>query len=450
MSGADTKVIHPSRRIRGRVTVPGDKSVSHRVALLSALASGESTVDGFLDSEDCLNTLKAVEALGASISRNGDHVTIRGTGGLFRKPSSVLDMGNSGTGIRLLAGLLAGQGFSAELTGDASLRSRPMRRIQEPLARMGATVELLGDKGCAPVRITGGKLKGIDYVLPVASAQVKSCVLFAGLFAEGRTVVTEPEPTRDHTERMLRAMGMTVEITGLRISVEGSGGKGLNLRPGKWTVPGDFSSAAFWLVAAACREGAEVTIEGVGLNPRRTALLDVLRRMGADIEIGIQKSESRSQKMKEQYGRWEEVGTVTVKGRKLKGTEIGGVEIPNLIDEIPILAVAGALAEGRTVIRDAQELRVKESDRISTMARGLTTVGVQLEEKPDGMIVTGASKISGGMDIDSFDDHRVAMAMSVLALSADAPVGIMKTACVATSYPTFWKHLTTLTGQHVE
>jgi 3-phosphoshikimate 1-carboxyvinyltransferase len=303
---------------------------------------------------------------------------------------------------------------------------------------MGAKLELLGAKGCAPIRISGGNLKGIDYVLPVASAQVKSCILLAGLLAEGPTTVTEPEATRDHTERMLRAMGMKVKTEGKRIALNGSGKDGVRLRAGNWTVPGDFSSAAFWMVAAACREGAEVTIEGVGLNPRRTALLDVLQRMGAIVEV------------KKQDNLWEPIGTVTVKGQRLKGTEVGGEEIPNLIDEIPILAVAGAMADGKTVIRDAAELRVKESDRVATVAKGLAAMGVKVEERPDGMIVSGGSKIKGGVEIDSFDDHRVAMAMSVLALSSHAPVRITKTWCVATSYPTFWKDLQALTGQHVE
>jgi len=430
MSNVDSRVVRPCPRIGGVIRVPGDKSISHRAAMLTGLTSGGSTIERFLLSEDCLNTLRAVEELGASVNRTAAVVRIRGTGGVFTRPTGVLDLGNSGTGMRLLAGLLAGQRFASEMTGDASLRSRPMRRIKEPLELMGAKVELLGENGCAPMRISGGVLRGIEYELPVASAQVKSCILLAGLFADGKTTVIEPRPTRDHTERMLKAAGIPLECDGLRISLKGFGRAGPRFEGRKWTVPGDFSSAAFWMTAAACREGSEVEIEGVGLNPRRTAFIGVLCRMGAEIEV-IAECEKE----------WEPAGTVRVKGGRLNGTEVGGDEISNLIDELPLVGVAGALAEGKTVIKDAGELRVKESDRIATMCAGLSALGVDVEEKPAGMIVRGASRIRGGTEVDSHGDHRIAMALAVLALFADTPVRIVNTACVSTSYPGFWDDL---------
>lgn len=437
MSAMTSVTITPAAGLRGSLRVAGDKSLSHRAGMLCALASGVSTIDGFLASEDCLCTLKAVEQLGATVERQGERVRIRGVGGLFRAPSGPLDMGNSGTGIRLLAGLLAGHPFVSELTGDESLRSRPMRRIAEPLMRMGARVDLLGPNGCAPLRVSGGALHGIEYPLPMASAQVKSCILLAGLFAGTTTTVIEKKPTRDHTERMLRAMGVDIRVDGLRVTCHrtGPGAPALNARD--WVIPSDFSSAAFWMVAAAAWPGAEVELRDVGLNPRRTALLDVLRRMGADVECRLT-GEGSAQA-------WEPCGTVIVRGAALHGVEVGGDEIPNLIDELPVLAVAAALAEGETVVRDAAELRVKESDRIRTTVTGLTAMGVRAEAREDGFRVEGPSRVRGGAEIDSFGDHRIAMAMTVLALRADAPVVIRNVDCVATSYPSFWNDLATLT-----
>ncbi|MDD4871226.1 MAG: 3-phosphoshikimate 1-carboxyvinyltransferase [Kiritimatiellae bacterium] len=445
MIDSDSRVVSPSLEISGTIRVPGDKSISHRVAMLSGLASGESVIEGFLTAEDCINTLRSVEMLGASVSRHGDFVKVVGTGGKFNSPKNILDMGNSGTGMRLLAGLLAGQNFVSEMTGDDSLRSRPMKRIKEPLEMMGAAVELLGRNGCAPVRIRGGNLHAIEYKSPVASAQVKSCVLFAGLFANGTTTVVEPKATRDHTEKVLKGTGVPVKCDGLRISLDGYGSGGPKFNGRKWFVPGDFSSAAFWLVAAAASEGSQVTVENVGLNPRRTALLDVLKRMGAEVEVRGQANEVGNL---EPDINWEPVGTVTVRGRGLKCTEIGGDEIPNLIDELPVVAVAGALADGRTVIRDASELRVKESDRIATMAKGLSALGVKVEEKPDGMIISGKAKIKGGTEVDSKGDHRIAMSMAMLSFFADNPVRIHNVACINTSYPGFWDHLRKLTGSN--
>jgi len=428
--------IHPCRALAGTVRVPGDKSISHRVAMLSCLAIGRSRLTGFLRSEDCLNTLKAVACLGAHVEITPGHIQV--TGRPWTCPRRPLDMGNSGTGLRLLAGLMAGRPWTTELTGDASLRSRPMQRIQAPLEQMGARIELMGAGNCAPIRITGGALRGIAYSMPVASAQVKSCILLAALFAEGETRIEEPLPTRDHTERAFQVMGIPLRTDGNRITIQGYGPHGPNLTPRDWTVPGDFSSAAFWLVAAAVL-GTDVTVMNVGLNPRRTALLNVLKRMGADLKVVPEQDPLAA----------EPSGAITIRGADLCGAEIGGAEIPNLIDELPIAAVAGALARGTTVIRDARELRVKESDRITSMVANLRALGISADEREDGMRVSGGATVRGNVDLDCYGDHRVAMAMAILALRASAPVRIRGVACVNTSYPEFWRHLTLL-GAHVE
>jgi len=433
-------IVHPAQSFGGHLKqMPGDKSISHRVAMLAALAAGETTVKNFLPCEDCVNTLRAMEALGARsfYSDTGDLV-IHGTAGKVLEPAGPLDLGNSGTSLRLLAGLIAGVPIQVEMTGDESLRSRPMIRIKEPLERMGAKIELLGKNNSAPLRIHGGGLKGITYALPMASAQVKSCVLLATLYAEGTTVIIEPRPTRDHTERMLQSLGVPMTIDGLRITLHGFGAKGPTLPAREWQIPGDFSSAAFWLVAAAARPGAQITLDHVGINPRRTALLAVLQRMGAKVTV-----------VPGQNVDAEPVGSISVHGVQLHGTEISGDEIPNLIDELPVLAVAGALAEGETVIRDAAELRVKETDRIAAMAANLRLLGVKVEEREDGMIVHGPTQLKVGGGVRSYGDHRIAMAMAVLALSASEPVCINNIGCVQTSYPGFWNDLKML-GGHVE
>lgn len=434
----ESKTIIPSRSIGGALQVPGDKSISHRVAMLSALASGESTIRGFLMSEDCLHTLRAVEELGAGVVRDGDEIRIRGTAGCLLSPGHPLDMGNSGTGMRLLSGVLAGQPFSCEMTGDESLCSRPMKRIKDPLEQMGARVELLGDDGRPPIRAGGGELRPICYHLPVASAQVKSCVLLAGLAVKGAVQVLEPRACRDHTELMMKAMGANLEVDGTTITLHATGSRGSDLRGRAWCVPGDLSSAAFWIVAAALKEGAELTITNVGLNPRRTALLDVLLRMGADITCRLYEDSADG-------APWEPVGSVEVRGRQLHGTDVCGDEIPNLIDELPLVALAGALAQGTMVIRDAAELRVKESDRIASMAANLRLLGVAVEEADDGMTVQGGAAISGGVTLDSYGDHRIAMAMAIAGLFANDPVQVDNVACVATSYPGFWDDLQTIT-----
>ncbi|MBI2437481.1 MAG: 3-phosphoshikimate 1-carboxyvinyltransferase [Lentisphaerae bacterium] len=435
MNTADQVTIYPCRALAGTVRVPGDKSISHRAALLAALARGRSRLTGFLQSEDCLNTLKALKALGARVEIAPELVQV--TGQPWACPGQPLDLGNSGTLLRLLAGLLAARPWTTELTGDASLCSRPMRRIQAPLELMGARVELTAPRGGAPMRITGGALRGIKYALPEASAQVKSCILLAALFAEGDTNIAEPAPTRDHTERMLQALGIPLRVEGRRIAIQGYGPHGPDLRGRVWAIPGDFSSAAFWLVAGAVL-GTAITVAHVGLNPRRTALLDVLKRMGADWAMVPEKTDSAL----------EPCGTLTVRGGELRGTEIGGLEIPNLIDELPIAAVAGALAHGTTIIRDARELRVKESDRIASMVVNLRALGISADEREDGMTVRGGAPLRGNIELDCFGDHRVAMALAILALRAKAPVGIRGIACVNTSYPEFWNHLIAL-GAHV-
>lgn len=433
-------MVYPSEVKGGVLEVQGDKSISHRVAMLSALALGESTVRNFLQSEDCLNSLRAMEALGARsfFSEEGE-LAIQGTGGKILEPVGPLDLGNSGTGIRLLTGLLAGLPVTVELTGDASLRSRPMGRIKEPLEKMGATVELTGEKGCAPIRVKGGHLKGIRYALPVASAQVKSCILLATLFAKGKSVITESMPTRDHTERLLQAMGVPVEVKGLQVVLEGYGEKGPALKARSWVIPGDFSSAAYAMVAVGGREGASVTIRGVGLNPRRTALLDVLRRMGAGVEVTSRGGEKDT----------EPYGDITITGARLKGTTVGGEEIPKLIDELPLVAAAGAIAEGRTVLREARELRVKESDRIAAMAANLRLLGAEVIEYDDGMEISGPAALKTTAAVRSYGDHRIAMSMAVLGLYGREPVCVSNIDCIMTSYPAFWDDLKKL-GGHVE
>lgn len=441
MGGAGTVIVHPCGSVNGRLRVPGDKSISHRIAMLSAIARGESVIRGFLRGEDCLGTLRAMESLGAGVMLEGDTARVSGIGGEWRAPTAPLDLGNSGTSMRLLAGLLASRPFTTELTGDDSLLSRPMARIRDPLALMGARLELLGrlKPDAGPIRIFGGRLKAIEYRMPVASAQVKSCVLLAGLFADGVTRVIEPAPTRDHTERILNMLGVKVAVDGPCVELRGFGERGPALNARSWDVPGDISSAAFWLAAGAMLPGSSVAVEGVGLNPRRSGILDVLRRMGACLSIESDPAAPGG----------EPFGNVIVAGAELKGTDVAGSEIPNLIDELPVLACAAAMAEGVTTIRDAAELRRKESDRIACMARNLAALGVRVEEKPDGLVIRGKAAVKGGVEVDSFNDHRIAMSFAVLALAADAPVRISGVACVDTSYPGFWDHLRSL-GAHVE
>ncbi len=416
--------------VAGGLDVPGDKSISHRVAMIAAISRGVSRLSGFLDSEDCLGTLDALQALGVAVERSGGAVTVTGAQGCLRSPGRDLDLGNSGTGLRLMTGLLAGQQVQARLTGDASLRSRPMARILEPLARMGADVRAEGAEGRAPLVVHPAPLQGIAYRLPVASAQVKSCLLLAGLRATGVVELTEPAPSRDHTERLLRAVGAALEQDGLTVRLRGSGGLPFAPPARDWSVPGDLSSAAFWLVAAALRPGGRVTVRNLGLNPSRTAFLDALRAMGAEVRVGPVRE-----------GDWEPQADVTVLGgAPLHGIELGGRAIPNLIDEIPVLAVAASFAVGPTRIRDAAELRVKESDRIESTAAMLRAVGLPVDTRPDGLDIPGGGSARPGV-VTSRGDHRIAMSGATIALATGVPVTIEDVGCVGTSYPQFADHL---------
>ena len=417
--------IEKAPAIHAEMTVPGDKSISHRAIMFAALANGRAEITGFLPGEDCLSTMKAFQQLGIPIERTDETtVIIEGKRGHFTAPSGDIDCGNSGTTMRLMCGILAAQPFRSRLTGDASLSKRPMKRIIDPLTQMGAKITAEGEKGSAPLVIEGGPLKGIEYTSPVASAQVKSAVLLAGLFAKGTTTVTEPVLSRDHTERMLAWHLVRPRRNGLSVSV--SGGQTLESRD--FAVPGDISSAAFWLVAAAAHPGSHLLIKDVGLNPARTGVLAVLIRMGAHVSEIVENAEC------------EPSGTVEVRGTKLRATVIAGAEIPNVIDELPILAVAAALAEGRTIIKDAHELRVKETDRIAAVATNLRAFGVLVDEKEDGMEIEGGAKLRGAT-VESFGDHRIAMAFAILATFAEGASHIRDTACVDTSYPGFYEML---------
>ncbi|MFD2255667.1 3-phosphoshikimate 1-carboxyvinyltransferase [Luteolibacter algae] len=418
--------------LHAEFSVPGDKSISHRAAIIGGLSNGVCEVSNFLPSEDCLNTLKAMRALGANFEiieelegYGPTKLRIHGQSMKLKAPEAPIDCGNSGTGMRLLAGLLAGQEFTSELFGDASLSSRPMGRITVPLAEMGAKLETLGDKpGCAPLRIHGSKLKPIDYDMPVASAQVKSAVLLAGLFAEGTTSVTQPSVTRDHTERMFAAFQLSCRTENNKISVP----SGQMPESCDIIVPGDISSAAFWLVAAAAMDGSRLLVKDVGLNPTRTAILKVLGRMGAKMTEILHSSTG------------EPIGNIEIHGAPLKGTTLLPEEIPNLIDEIPVIAVAAALAEGDTHIRNARELRVKETDRITTTVENLRKMGADVEEFEDGMIIHGGKRLKGA-NIESHGDHRIAMAFAIAGLFAKGETVINGTDCINTSYPGFAHHL---------
>jgi 3-phosphoshikimate 1-carboxyvinyltransferase len=414
--------IKAAPKIEGELSVPGDKSISHRAILLASLANGTCRITNFLPGEDCRATIAAMRALGVEIDEpKPSVVVVKGNKGNFSPPSGPIDCGNSGTTMRLLCGLLAPHAFECVLLGDASLSARPMRRVIDPLEKMGARIVGNGEKGLPPLHIQGGPLKGIDYVLPVASAQVKSALLLAGLFADGRTSVTEPAITRDHTERMLRYFQVPVRREGMTISVYG----GAKLESRDFAVPGDISSAAFWMVAAASQPGSQLVIRNVGLNPTRSGILSVLVRMGARVREFIENPADA-----------EPAGTIEIKGSNLHATTIGGAEIPNIIDELPILAVAAALAEGVTRIRDAAELRVKESDRLAALAKNLRLMGVKVEEYPDGLDIEGGRRLRG-CTIDSFGDHRIAMAFAIAGLFASGETVIQNTECVATSYPGF-------------
>ncbi|HEX6726336.1 MAG TPA: 3-phosphoshikimate 1-carboxyvinyltransferase [Nitrospira sp.] len=427
--------ITPGLPLRGTTTVPGDKSLTHRAIILTALAEGTSTIVGYCQGEDCLNTMRAFQGLGIPITQSPTELTVCGKGfwGLS-EPSAPIDCGNSGTGIRLLTGLLAGQDFFSILTGDDSIRRRPMGRVVKPLREMGAVIG--GRKGgeLAPLAITGAGLHAIEYISPVASAQIKSSLLLAGLFAQGKTRYKEPRLSRDHTERMFRFFGIPLVNEEDTLVLQGRpsvGWRGVDV-----TIPGDFSAAAFFIVGATIVQGSDITIRNVGMNPTRTGLIEVMRKMGADIQVVGQREEAG-----------EPVGDLRVKSAPLKGVAIGHDLIPRTIDEFPVLCVAAAVADGDTVISGAEELRVKESDRIATMSRELKAMGALVEERPDGMVIRGVGrggengKLNAAHKAQSHGDHRVAMSLAIGGLTAEQSMTIADTSCVDTSFPNFEKVL---------
>ncbi|MGC8835298.1 MAG: 3-phosphoshikimate 1-carboxyvinyltransferase, partial [Armatimonadota bacterium] len=403
------------------------------------VSAGTTTVRGYLASQDCLNTLRCMQFLGAEVSVDTEpglapgtcrvEILGRGSTGLS-EPPDILDVGNSGTGIRLISGVLAGQPFFSVITGDEQVRRRPMRRIVEPLRMMGAEVWGRANGSLAPLAVRGGGLKGIRYRSPVASAQVKSALLLAGLFAEGETVVEEPAKSRDHTERIMPVFGAELRVEGNTVAVKG----GAELLGRQLNVPGDFSSAAYFIVAALLVPDSDLVIENVGVNPTRTGLLDVLQEMGGDVRIANVRDEAG-----------EPVGDIAVRTSQLRGVQIGGAVIPRLLDEVPILAVAAAYAEGETTVRDAQELRVKETDRLRTTVEMIRALGGEAEETEDGLRVHGTGRLKGG-ECDSYGDHRIAMSAAVAGLAADSETRVLNTECIATSFPGFGEMLRDLTG----
>jgi 3-phosphoshikimate 1-carboxyvinyltransferase len=417
------QTVHPARAIDGIITLPGDKSISHRYGMIAAIAEGRSTIANYATGADCQSTLACMQALGAKIERQADGVTVI-EGGALRKPAGDLDAGNSGTITRMLTGILAGQEFDSRMIGDESVSGRPVDRVTKPLERMGAHIELRNGR-YPPLLIHGRPLHGIEYTPPVASAQVKSCVLLAGLFAQGETIVHEPVRTRDHTEIALTEFGADIEVIGKSVRLQG----GAKLTGRDLVVPGDLSSACFFLVASLLMKQADLVIHGVGLNPTRSSLLDFLVGMGAQIRVVNVL----------QIG-GELIGDLRVKSSKVTGGVIEGALTAALIDELPALAVLGAASEGGLVVRDAAELRVKETDRIATVEAGLKRMGVKIETAPDGFTVPGKQSFHAA-EIESAGDHRIAMAFSVAALAADGPCLIRDAGAAAVSYPAFFDTL---------
>ena len=412
-------VIQKIKKAVGQIKVPGDKSISHRAVMLGSLASGVTEISGFLKGADCLSTIDCFRKMGIDIDINGENVTVHGNGlrGL-KKPDEMLYTGNSGTTTRLLCGILAGQNFDTSITGDASIQKRPMGRVVKPLSMMGAKIE---NEHC-PLYITGTKLHGIDYKMPVASAQVKTAIILAGLYADGETVIHEIEKSRDHTELMLSAMGADLTVDNLDITVKPTN----DLTAVNVDVPGDISSAAFFLVLGAIMPNSQITVINVGINPTRTGIIDVLKDMGADITL---------ENVHTSAG--ETVADITVRSSSLKGTTVGGDIIPRLIDELPIIAVAAVFADGQTVIKDAQELKVKETNRIRAIVDEFNKCGIDITETDDGMIINGGKSIHGA-DFKTYGDHRMAMSLTVLAQLADGESTLDDSDCACVSYPTFF------------
>lgn len=419
-------IIQPAGKFEGVVTVPGDKSISHRAAIFGAIATGTTAIHNFLRAGDTRSTLACLKQLGAQISDDGETITIEG--GVLQPQNRTLDCGNSGTTMRLMMGILAGREGRSTLVGDASLSKRPMDRVRIPLEKMGAQISGEGEKNTPPISVSGGGLRGLEYSSPVASAQIKSAILLAGLQAEGKTSILEPSLSRDHTEQMLRGFGVEVRRDGLRVEVSRSELKATEVR-----VPGDVSSAAFFWCAAALRPGWKVRVNGVGLNPTRTGVLDVLKAMGAMIEIENQ-SESGGELR----------GDVSVTGAARRSTRIDGALIPRLIDELPILALVATQCAGETVIADARELRVKESDRIAILSCELRELGAQIEEREDGMIISGPTKLTGATVTSPHGDHRIAMTLMCAGLIAEGETTIENADAVQSSFPNFPDLLTSL------
>lgn len=421
---------HTTKGLRGEITVPGDKSISHRAVMLGSLANGTTVIDHFLNGADCLSTIDCFRKMGVSIhmeQHDKDHRVIVTGAGLhgLNVPDCILDAGNSGTTVRLLSGILAGQRFSSRLTGDASIQRRPMKRIMQPLRQMGANIVSVHDTGCAPLQICPSRLRGISYHTPVASAQVKSSILFAGMYADAKTSVTEPSASRNHSELMLRQFGADVEINGQTASITPEP----SLQAQHIHVPGDISSAAYFLAAGLIVPGSELTVKNVGINPTRTGILDVIQMMGGQLSVETKESEQL-----------EPTADITVKSSSLHACTIHGPLIPRLIDEIPMIAVLACFASGTTIIRDAAELKVKESNRIDSIVTNLQAMGADIQPTDDGMIIRGGRPLHGAV-IDSQMDHRIAMSFAVCALAAEGVTTIHDDACVRISYPDFFDTL---------
>lgn len=424
-------IFKKSTPLRGELAVPGDKSISHRAVMLGALAKGTTSVTNFLKGVDCLSTISCFEKMGIEIEQLPSEILIHGKGlhGL-NAPETILDAGNSGTTTRLLSGILAGQAFCTTLTGDASIQKRPMTRIITPLSQMGGKIESLSDNGCAPLKITGHPLKPIHYLSPVSSAQVKSCVLLAGMYADGITKVTEPYLSRNHSELMLRSFGADVISEGTTAAITGNPVlEGQNV-----IVPGDISSAAYFIAAGLLIPGSEILIKDVGINPTRDGILKVCADMGADIQL----------LNKREYGK-EPVADILVKHSELKATVIEGALIPTLIDELPMLAVMAAFAQGTTVIRDAQELKVKESNRLDIIVQHLSAMGADIIPTEDGMEIHGGKPLKGAV-LDSYMDHRIAMSFAVAGMAADGETEILNASCVDISYPEFYRDMAAISA----
>ncbi len=424
MSGKQLKTNLSS--LQGEISIPGDKSISHRAVMFGAMAEGKTTINHFLAGEDCLSTISCFEKMGVSIKREDEYVEVEGKGieGLS-EPAFILDVGNSGTTTRLMLGILAGVPFHTSLIGDESIAKRPMSRVTVPLRSMGAKIDGREHGQYTPLSTRGGALKAIHYHSPVASAQVKSAILLAGLHAEGTTKVTEPFISRDHTERMLRAFGVDVEVDGTTVSIEG----GQSLRGTDVYVPGDISSAAFFLVAGAIVPNSRIVLKNVGLNPTRTGIIDVLQQMGARLTISNERIQNG-----------EPIGDLTIETSQLKGIEIGGDVIPRLIDEIPVIALLATQANGKTVIKDAEELKVKETNRIDTVATELSKLGASVTPTADGLIIEGKAALKSA-EVDSYGDHRIGMMLAVAAAIATGEVTLMRSEAIHVSYPTFFEDL---------